>query len=128
MKALLLKIKSLIIKLFASAEAFLPIGIDVVNRFKKWIDSPGADLLTALIPGTLDDAVKIWLRQWLPVILKDFGDVQTIISLPKAAKNQVLLGIASTINQGLINNLTKESVTYSQTMIATETKYNETPA
>jgi len=126
MKALLAKIKLFIVKLFASVETFLPVGIDVVNKLKKFIDSPTADIITAIIPGTVDDAVKIWLRQYLPEILKKFGDLETIIKLPDAALNQVYLGIATDINTGLINDLTNERVTFSKTLIATQDKYDET--
>jgi len=125
MKALLSKIKSFIVKLFATVEVYLPIGIDIVNKLKKFIDSPTADIITAIIPGTVDDAVKIWLRQYLPEILKKFGELETIIKLPDAALNQVYLGIATEINKGLINDLTNEKVSFSKTLIATQDKYDE---
>ena len=123
---LLLKIKAFIAKLFETVKEYLPVGIDVTNRFKKFIDSPYADMITALIPGTLDDAAKVWLRANLQAIIDSFGGIQTIISLPKPAKNQVFLGIAATINHGLTNEVGKESLTYPQSVLATQYKYNET--
>lgn len=126
MKALLLKIKAFIVKLFATVEDFLPIGIEVVNRIKTFIDSPAADIITAIIPGTVDDEVKVWLRQWLPVILNNFGGLETIIKLPHAAKNQIYLGIASEINQELTNHMSgREVLTYAKSVLATHYKYNE---
>lgn len=126
MKALLLKIKNFIVKLFASVETYLPIGIEVANKIKTFIDSPTADIITAIIPGTVDDTVKLWLRQWLPVILNNFGGIETIIKLTHAARNQVYLGIASEINQKLTNQMAgQEILTYAQSVLATQYKYNE---
>lgn len=125
MKNFLLKVKVFLIKLFAAVEKYLPIGIEVVNRFKKFIDSHEADLLTALIPGTLDDAVKVWLRLNLQKIIDSFGGVQTILNLPKPAQNQIYLGIAAKINQELSNDIGKESITLPQAIVATQAKYNE---
>jgi hypothetical protein len=126
MKSLLLKIKLFILSLLVKAEVYIPIGISVVNKIKTFIDSPAADIITAIIPGTLDDAVKVWLRQYLPVILKDFGDIETIIHMTPAARNQVYLGIAANINMGLTNALSKESITLAQSVLATQYTYNET--
>lgn len=43
----------------------LNIVIRIVEAFKKFVDSPTADLITALIPGDIDDKVKEWLRERL---------------------------------------------------------------
>lgn len=126
MKALLLKIKLFIMKLFASVETFIPIGIEVVNKLKIFIDSPTADIITAIIPGTVDDNVKIWLRAWLPIILGKFGGLETIIKLPVDAQNFIYLGIATEINKGIVNDLTKETLSLPQAVIATQYKHDET--
>lgn len=41
------------------------IGVEVVELFKKAVNSPTADLITAIIPGHYDDDVKKWLRDLL---------------------------------------------------------------
>lgn len=51
------------------AKVLLPAVIAVTNQWKTFIDSPVADLITALVPGTLDDAIKDKLRQRLPDVI-----------------------------------------------------------
>lgn len=46
------------------------ITISIVERLKSIVDGPGADFITSLIPGDLDDKLKLWLRANLPVILE----------------------------------------------------------
>ena len=45
------------------------IGVVVTENMKTFIDSPGADILTAIIPGDIDDEIKGWLRAKLPALL-----------------------------------------------------------
>jgi len=52
----------------------ITIGIRIVQLFKKFIESPTADLVTAIIPGDLDDKIKEHLRKYLSTweTLKDY--------------------------------------------------------
>jgi hypothetical protein len=45
-------------------------SVDLVERLKAAVDSPVADILTALIPGTLDDTIKAQLSKGLDIALK----------------------------------------------------------
>lgn len=45
------------------------IGVTVVDKMKSFVESPTADVLTAIIPGDVDDKVKDLLRQYLPKIV-----------------------------------------------------------
>src|SRR6185312_12767521 len=47
------------------------IGVLVTENIKNFVDSPAADILTAIIPGDLDDEIKNWLRAKLPAILTE---------------------------------------------------------
>lgn len=49
--------------------------VQVVENIKNFVDSPTADLITAIIPGDLDDDLKEWLRKVLPVILYKYKDI-----------------------------------------------------
>jgi hypothetical protein len=51
------------------ARKVISVSHDVVENIKKFVDSPTADLITALIPGTADDAIKDRLRIILPQVL-----------------------------------------------------------
>lgn len=47
----------------------IPAAIQIMELFKKIIDNPAADIATALIPGSLDDAALNFARQYLPIAL-----------------------------------------------------------
>lgn len=73
LKTLLQKIGAGIKKLFKGlgkeAKEAIHIGVVVVDKIKAAIDSPVADVLTAIIPGDIDDKIKDKLREFLPKIL-----------------------------------------------------------
>ena len=58
------------------------IAITVTDNIKTFVDSPIADILTAIIPGDVDDRIKQLLRGGIPVILTnlklvdDCGDLK----------------------------------------------------
>lgn len=47
------------------------IGVSVVDKMKTFVESPTADVLTAIIPGDLDDKIKEQLRKYLPRIVTE---------------------------------------------------------
>ena len=49
----------------------IAIGVTVVDNMKKVMENPVVDVLTAIIPGDLDDQIKNRLRALLPKILVD---------------------------------------------------------
>ena len=61
-------IKEAFNKLPAKSKTALLIAVTIVDNMKKFVESPVADVMTALIPGTADDVVKERLRLWLPKI------------------------------------------------------------
>ena len=62
-------------KLFAGLKPELKeairIGVVVVDAIKAFVDSPEADVLTAIIPGDIDDKIKLKLRELLPRIVTE---------------------------------------------------------
>lgn len=72
---LLLKIWASIKNLFDGMDVELKSAIHtsvlIVENIKKFVDSPDADIITALIPGDIDDKIKDLLRDKLPVILTE---------------------------------------------------------
>ena len=64
-------IKSLFNSFPADLKEAVSIGITVTENIKALIDSPVADILTAIIPGNIDDKIKQALRGAIPVILAD---------------------------------------------------------
>ena len=44
------------------------IGVAVVEKMKEFMATPVPDIITAIIPGDLDDAIKVKLREMLPKI------------------------------------------------------------
>lgn len=62
-------IKSLFASLPAEIKTAIHIGVLVTENLKAFVDSPLADVLTAIIPGQVDDVVKTLLRAELPGLL-----------------------------------------------------------
>lgn len=50
----------------------LNIIVKVVENIKRVVDSPVADMITAIIPGEADDRMKEWLREVLPKIIATY--------------------------------------------------------
>jgi hypothetical protein len=74
-KSFLTKLWGAIRSLFNSfpdkLKAAVHIGIIITENLKTIVDSPIADILTAIIPGEVDDKIKQALRTGIPVILTD---------------------------------------------------------
>ncbi|WP_345213854.1 hypothetical protein [Mucilaginibacter gynuensis] len=89
------------------------IGVVITENIKNFVESPAADMITLLIPGDIDDALKAWLRKRLPAILAQLklteiheGDdqilknaIENIQILNGDAKNAFLHNIAVLIGQ-----------------------------
>jgi hypothetical protein len=74
-KSFLTKLWETIKSLFSSfpdkLKAAVHIGIIITENIKTIVDSPIADILTAIIPGEIDDKIKQALRAGIPIILTD---------------------------------------------------------
>jgi len=96
MRALFLRFKAWIVKAYTTAnrkaKVIIPIAVQVVNRIKTFIDSPDADFLTGVIPGTIDDSIKLFLRKVLPGILLGLRKWESIAGIEDT--NEKLKAIA----------------------------------
>lgn len=63
------KIKTLFDGVPSDIKAAVHISVIVTENLKTFVDSPAADIITALIPGNVDDQAKLLLRAKLPAIL-----------------------------------------------------------
>ncbi len=85
LKTILNKIWKSIKNMFAGIppdlKTAIHIGVAVTENIKLFIDSPAADILTMLIPGTVDDRIKDILRVKLPVILTNLKLVDNCTDL-----------------------------------------------
>ena len=75
--------------LFTNVESFtqkhiLP-SIEVVNNIKTVVESPVVDILTAIIPGTWDDAIKDFVRANIQKVLTLMNITADIASDPDPA-------------------------------------------
>lgn len=82
-------------KLPAELKAAVHVGISLVENIKAFIDSPVADILTAIIPGDLDDQLKIKLRRLLPIWLQAMrlADATLDVTDPQAIMQTALQSI-----------------------------------
>jgi hypothetical protein len=86
------------------------IGVIVTEAIKTFVDSPEADVLTAIIPGSIDDDIKNLLRAKLPVILTELKLADSCSSLTDPAQItacaiQVLQGLDGDIKSAFLHNL-----------------------
>lgn len=86
------------------------IGVIVTDNVKKFVDSPAADALTAIIPGEIDDDIKNLLRAKLPEILTELKLADSCSGLTDpaaitACAVKVLQGIAGDAQSAFLHNL-----------------------
>lgn len=71
------KIFNFLKKLFARTkfyvEKYVHPSVEVVQALKSFIDSPAVPIITALIPGNVDDVIASQIRILLPEVLKVLG-------------------------------------------------------
>jgi len=73
LKSFLTRIWSTIRSLFnsfpLSLKTAVHIGVGVTENIKHFVDSPLADVLTAIIPGEVDNKIREVLKNGIPIIL-----------------------------------------------------------
>ncbi len=86
------------------------IGVIVTEAIKTFVDSPEADVLTAIIPGSIDNDIKNLLRAKLPEILAELKLADSCAGLTDPAQItacaiQVLQGLDGDIKSAFLHNL-----------------------
>jgi hypothetical protein len=103
-------IKSLFEGLPAELKTAIHIGVMVTQNIKAFVDSPAADVLTALIPGDLDDAIKNLVRDKLPTILTELRLADNCAGLTEPAEItkcaiKILQGLGGDVQSAFLHNL-----------------------
>ena len=115
------------------------IAVKVTEELKKVIDSPVADLITALIPGELDNEIKYKLRKILPEIVAKIGIAHNIIQAsddPTVAMQKIVAYIQSLggdarkdwwvlFSAKVTEALSDGDVTYAELVALTQMAYTE---
>lgn len=91
------------------------LAVKIVNSIKLFLESPTADLITAIIPGETDDNIKEWLRVFLPKLLERYNVINQS-SLSAEASHL----IATNITQELTG------LSFGQSALTTEVVYQNT--
>jgi hypothetical protein len=104
------QIKALFDGIPAELKTAIHIGVLVTENIKTFVDSPAADILTAIIPSDIDDEVKNWLRAKLPAILTELKLADSCSSLTNpdeitACAVKVLQGLDGDIQSAFLHNL-----------------------
>jgi hypothetical protein len=94
----------------AELKTAIHIGVIVTENLKNFVDSPAADILTALIPGDADDELKDLLRAKLPTILTELKLADSCGSLTDPAQItacavKVLQDLDRDIQSAFLHNL-----------------------
>jgi len=104
------EIKSLFQQIPAEMKTAIHIGVIVTENIKTFVDSPTADVLTAIIPGDIDDEIKNWLRAKLPAILTELklADSCSALTDPSAitvCAVKVLQGLDADVQSSFLHSL-----------------------
>jgi hypothetical protein len=104
------QVKALFDGIPAELKTAIHIGVQVTENIKNFTDSPVADVLTALIPGDIDDEIKNWLRAKLPAILTELKLADSCSSLTDpneitVCAIKVLQGLDGDIQSAFFHNL-----------------------
>jgi len=86
------------------------IGVLVTEAIKTFVDSPAADVLTAIIPGDADDEIKDLLRAKLPGILAELKLADSCAGLTDPAQItacaiKVLQGLDGDVSSAFLHSL-----------------------
>lgn len=104
------EIKSLFESFPAEMQIAIHIGVEVTENIKNFVDSPAADVLTAIIPGDIDDEIKTLLRAKLPGILTELKLADSCAGLTDpsqitACAVNILQGLGGDIKSAFLHNL-----------------------
>ena len=104
------EVKALFDGIPAELKTAIHIGVLVTENIKNFVDSPVADILTAIIPGDIDDEIKNWLRAKLPAILTELKLADSCSALTDPAEItacavKVLQALDGDIKSAFLHNL-----------------------
>jgi len=93
------EVKSLFDGIPAELKNAISIGVVITEGIKTFVDSPAADVLTVIIPGTLDDDLKTLLRAKLPEILTELKLADSCSGLTDPSQSSFLHSLSILIAQ-----------------------------
>jgi hypothetical protein len=104
------EIKTLFDGITDEMKTAIHVGVVITENIKNFVDSPAADILTAIMPGDLDDQIKGWLRAKLPTILTELKLADSCNSLTDpqqiiACAIKVLQGLEGDVKSAFLHNL-----------------------
>jgi len=111
--------------LSAKTKQLTPEIIQIVTNIKNFVDSPGCDFLTAVIPGTLDDWVQDTLKQYLPKLLDILNKVESIAEIvdPNERMKAIVLNMQQ--SEGDLRDVTFQPMAAKLVQVATENPYGK---
>lgn len=94
----------------AELKTAVHIGVMVTENIKNFVESPVADVLTTLIPGTIDDTIRGYLREKLPHLLVELKLADSCSGLTDpneitACAIKVLQSLDGDIKSAFLHNL-----------------------
>lgn len=96
-------------QLFSSVDKLLQQHISTavitVENLKQLADSPSLDVITAIIPGNVDDKIKEKLRDYLPVLLDQLRVYETCNKLDPDQKLQCIVRQINLSTNNIKNHL-----------------------
>jgi hypothetical protein len=104
------EVKGLFNNISPELKTAIHIGVIVTENIKSFVDSPAADILTAIIPGDLDNELITLLRAKLPEILTELKLADSCGSLTDpsaitACAVKVLQGLSGDVSSAFLHSL-----------------------
>jgi hypothetical protein len=84
-------------KISPELKTAIHIGVIVVEKIKQFIETPLADVVTAIIPGEIDDTVKNLLREYLPRLFVELRLADSCVDLTDP--NEIVACALKTLQQ-----------------------------
>ena len=104
------EVKGLFNNISPELKTAIHVGVIVTENIKSFVDSPAADVLTAIIPGDLDNELITLLRAKLPGILTELklADSCGSLTVPSeitACAVKVLQGLSGDVSSAFLHSL-----------------------
>lgn len=112
-------------ELTTKTKELTPEILQVVNNVKNFVDSPGCDFLTAVIPGTWDNRLQDLMKAYLPKLLDVLNKVESFTEI--ADQNERMKAIVANmqLSEGDLRDVTFQPMAAKLIQKATEEPYGK---
>jgi len=111
--------------LTAKTRELTPEILQVVNNVKNFVDSPGCDFLTAVIPGTWDNWLQDLMKAYLPKLLDILNKVESYAEIADPNERMKAIVANMQLSEGDLRDVTFQPMAAKLVEKATENPYGK---